>query len=246
MRIALRSDVGRSREINEDCGYVDPDLGLAILADGMGGHVAGEIASNLAVKMLAAHIADALHAGDTKDGSGTIEAILNRSIEEANQAIQARASEDPSLKGMGTTIVVAVSQGKAVHLAHVGDSRAYLFRGSSLRQVTQDHSLVAEMVAAGEISEKEARSHRLRSFLTRTLGNEPLVKADIQAIHWQDEDCLLLCSDGLTNMVEDQRIERILGRYTTDLDDACDELVRAANSGGGKDNITVILICPTL
>jgi protein phosphatase len=244
MRVALRTDVGRSRAINEDCAFADPDLGLAILADGMGGHAAGEIASNLAVKTLAGSVAVAVNSGIGEGRSESIESILSRSIEDANQTIRARALEDVNFKGMGTTVVVALSQGSSVHIAHVGDSRAYVMHEGRLRQITRDHSLVAEMVAAGEISEKEARSHRLRYVLTRTLGNEPVVQADVQEVRWQDEDCLMLCSDGLTNMIEDRRIEKILRRCGKNLERACEELVEAANSRGGGDNITVILACP--
>ena len=245
MKVAVRSDVGRSREINEDCAFADPDMGLAILADGMGGHLAGEVASDIAVKTLVAGVTVALHAGNAEGQEESIKSILSRCIGEANQTILARASEDMNLKGMGTTIVVALSQGDSVHIAHVGDSRAYVFREGTLRQITRDHSLVAEMVEAGDITEREARLHRLRSILTRTLGHEDIVQADVQSVSWESKDCLLLCSDGLTNMVEDRKIGKILGRYGRNLEGACEELVRAANSGGGKDNITVILACPS-
>ena len=244
MRVAVRTDVGRVREINEDCAFTDSEAGLAILADGMGGHLAGEVASGLAVETLAGCVLHALKEQKPEEEPEAIISILRQCIDEANRRVCERAAEDNNLKGMGTTIVVAVAKGKMIHIAHVGDSRAYLMRAGELRQVTRDHSLVQEMLSCGQISEREVATHPMRNVLTRALGNESEIQADVQALEWQDKDCLLLCSDGLTTMVEDSKIGKILGRYGSDLEAACDELIRAANSRGGKDNITVILACP--
>jgi protein phosphatase len=244
MRVAFRSDKGRVREINEDCAFAESQVGLAILADGMGGHLAGEVASSLAVETLAGSVLRSLKESKPDEEREPIGSLLSRSVDEANRTVFERAMQDNNLKGMGTTIVVALAEGDLVHIAHVGDSRAYLLREGELRQVTRDHSLVQQMLACGQISEKEAGVHPMRNVLTRALGNDPEVTPDIQALQWQQNDCLMLCSDGLTTMVDDRRIGKILGRYGTDLEKACDELIRAANSEGGKDNITVILACP--
>lgn len=244
MRFAELSDPGRKREVNEDCAFVDPENGLLVLADGMGGHMAGEIASALAVKAIVAHITRDLTVSSGIATSGFLAGILTDAISEANKLINERAAEDANLKGMGTTVVVALCRRHTAYLAHVGDSRAYLLRGDILRQMTHDHSLVAEMVAAGEISEKEARSHRLRSVLTRSLGNQSVVYAEVQEFSWDSGDCLLLCSDGLTNMIDDVKIEKTLDLHRKDLQRGCEALVKAANSNGGIDNITVILACP--
>jgi protein phosphatase len=244
MRVAVRSNLGRVREINEDCAFAESKTGLAILADGMGGHLAGEVASSLAVETLASCILQALKETKPEEEREPIASILSRSIDEANRIVFERASGNDNLKGMGTTIVVALAEGDLVHIAHVGDSRAYLLREGELRRITQDHSLVQEMLACGQISEKEAGVHPMRNVLTRALGNDSEVQAEVQVLHWRSNDCLMLCSDGLTTMVEDRKIGKILGRYGSDLEAACDGLIRAANSGGGKDNTTVILACP--
>ncbi len=240
MRTAALTDPGRCRAINEDSVYTDLERGLLILADGMGGHSAGEVASSLAVKTISALLAE------TPIPHGDEAARLSEAIERAHEAILAEAAGDADLSGMGTTAVVALVQPGVIHLAHVGDSRAYLLDGtdSSLRQLTRDHSLVAQMVDAGQITPKEARSHRLRNYLMRSLGAPGDHHADVQAVAWGPSDWLLLCSDGLTNMVDDAGIAKLLARAQGDLERACDLLTRAANGKGGKDNISVILACP--
>jgi serine/threonine protein phosphatase PrpC len=245
MKVALRSDVGITRKTNEDFAFARSEIGLAILADGMGGHLAGEVASRLAVETVATKMTEALKTAIGECAAESIHSMLARFTSDANRKLRERAAEDINLKGMGTTIVSALDGGDCVHIAHVGDSRAYLFRKGTLTQITRDHSLVSEMVASGEISAKAARSHRLRSVLTRALGADPEVQVEVQTLSWHAKDVLLLCSDGLTTMVEDRKIGKILGRFEFNLEAACDELVRAANSGGGKDNVTVILACPT-
>jgi len=243
MRAAARTDLGLCREINEDRVFADPERDLLILADGMGGHSAGEVASSLAVSAIAAYLAEAPNGGLDTEG---IAALLTRAVERAHEAILAKAAGDPDLRGMGTTVVLALSRPGVLHIAHVGDSRAYLFdsRKRSLRQLTRDHSLVAQMVEAGQITPKEARSHRLRNYLMRSLGSSAPLEVDAQAVPWGPGDCLLLCSDGLTNMVDDRGIEKLLVRSAGDLDGGCRALVAAANAKGGKDNISVILACP--
>ncbi len=244
MRAAVRTDVGRVRESNEDCAFVDTDLGLLIVADGMGGHAAGEVASSIAMEVTTSFLRESLPNGDSKPEPIEIRSLLFQAIAQAGHAIQVRAAGDSALTGMGTTIVLALSRGGLLHIAHVGDSRAYLMREGSLRQLTSDHSVVAEMIRAGEITPKEARAHRRRNILSRCLGGESIPQVDVQAIPWSNGDCLLLCSDGLNTMVEDRKIEKMLARCRADLEHACEALVKAANSKGGKDNISVILACP--
>jgi len=235
--------VGRMRESNQDCVFSAPDVGLIVVADGMGGHAGGEVASDVAVATIVAVLKDNLSQLNGGGDSAEICSALTRAFERANEEILARVSEDPDLKGMGTTVVLALEQHGTLHVAHVGDSRAYLFQERVLRRLTNDHSLVAEMVHAGEISTREARNHRLRNYLTRSLG-QALPQAELQTAAWSSGDYLLLCSDGLTSMVDDRKIEKLLARYCTDLERACEELVDAANSKGGKDNISVVVACP--
>ncbi len=206
----------------------------------MGGHAAGEVASSIAVEVITSFLNEALPNGDGIE----IRSGLLQAIAQASHAIQIRAAEDSSLTGMGTTVVVVLVRGGLLHIAHIGDSRAYLMREGSLRQLTSDHSVVAEMTRAGVITPTEAHNHHLGNILSRCLGAESIPQVDIQAIPWGNQDCLLLCSDGLNNMVDDREIETILASYHANLEHACEALVEAANSKGGKDNISVILACP--
>ncbi len=244
MRAAVRTDVGRTPAINEDCAFVDTDLGLLMVADGMGGHAAGEVASAIAVDVITSFLREALSNEDGKPEPVGIRSLLFQTIARANRAIQVQAAADSALTGMGTTIVLALSRGGLLHIAHVGDSRAYLMRAGALRQLTRDHSVVAEMIRAGEITPKQARVHRLRNILSSCLGGEDVPQVDVQAVPWGNGDYLLLCSDGLNNMVEDRDIEKMLASCGADLEHACEALVKAANSKGGTDNISVILACP--
>ncbi|MGB8260974.1 MAG: Stp1/IreP family PP2C-type Ser/Thr phosphatase [Terracidiphilus sp.] len=241
MKVAGLTDVGRKRQGNEDCFWADEASGLLVLADGMGGHAAGEVASDLAVRTVAVLM------GAPMEDSGDPDAVSERmaqAIAAANRRIVQAAAADSTLKGMGTTIVVAVCGPERVHLAHVGDSRAYLLHDGALRLLTRDHSLVAEMVTAGEITEQEAQNHPLRSVLSRSLGQPSDAKPDLAVVDWEPGDRLLLCSDGLTNMVDDEMLEAILRFHGNDLAAACQQLVAAANAGGGLDNITAIVVAP--
>jgi serine/threonine protein phosphatase PrpC len=235
MRLAVvaRSDVGRIRAGNEDAFLVDDagiDAGDAVrvvaVADGMGGHQAGEVASATAI----AALVDGLRHGETVGGA----------IESANAAVFATAAGDAALRGMGTTMTVAVLEGDAVTIGHVGDSRAYLLRDEELRQLTTDHSVVAELIAAGEITEAEAQSDPRRSMITRALGIDADVQVDVLDVELRPGDRLLLCSDGLTTMVRDDDIADVL-RGEVDPRDAAEGLIDAANMAGGADNITVVV-----
>jgi PPM family protein phosphatase len=228
-RYASRTDPGRKRRHNEDSFVVQPPL--FAIADGMGGAQAGEIASALA--------AGALAEASTNGGG---EPRVVELIQEANRRVHHRASTDPATTGMGTTITVAVVEDDGtVTFGHVGDSRAYRLRNDRLEQITDDHSLVAELVRRGELSPAEAEVHPQRSVITRALGTDPDVDVDAFSIRPEPGDLYLICSDGLSDMVTGETIEKIVREHRDDLDEAARALVRAANQGGGDDNITAVL-----
>ena len=228
-RYASRTDPGRKRRHNEDSFVVQPPL--FAIADGMGGAQAGEIASALAAGALAEASAN---------GGG--EPRVVELIQEANRRVHHRASTDPATTGMGTTITVAIVEDDGmVTFGHVGDSRAYRLRNDRLEQITDDHSLVAELVRRGELSPAEAEVHPQRSVITRALGTDPDVDVDAFSIRPEPGDLYLICSDGLSDMVTGETIEKIVREHRDDLDEAARALVRAANQGGGDDNITAVL-----
>ena len=239
---AVATDTGRKRRRNEDTYVVAPPL--FAVADGMGGAQAGEVASQLAASALTS-------AGATPSGASPLGrqhvhpglAGLERVdalIQEANRRIYDRASSDPSASGMGTTMTVALVEGMTVAIGHVGDSRAYLVRGQTMEQLTEDHSLVNELLKSGKLSAEEAQVHPQRSVITRAVGTDPDVDVDAFAIEAEDGDVFLLCSDGLTDMVEDEEILELVYRDRDNLERAVKALVAAANRGGGEDNITAV------
>jgi len=225
---AVASDTGRRRRRNEDNYVVAPPL--FAVADGMGGAQAGEVASKLA--------ASALEAGGSQE-LGALERV-DALIQEANRRIYDRASTDPTASGMGTTMTVAIVEGMTVVIGHVGDSRAYLVRGDSMEQLTEDHSLVNELLKSGKLSEEEAHVHPQRSVITRAVGTDPDVDVDAFAIEAEDGDVFLICSDGLTDMVEDVDILELVDTNRDDLEKAVRSLVQFANKEGGEDNITAV------
>ncbi len=226
-RTASLTDTGRKRRHNEDAYVSEPPL--FAVADGMGGAQAGELASSLAAAALRE---------DSAGGSG--EERVDALIKEANRRVYQRQSEDAAASGMGTTMTVALVEDGIVAIGHVGDSRAYLIRGRSLEQLTEDHSLVAELVRSGKLSPEEAEGHPQRSVITRALGTDPDVDVDTFSVETKPGDLFLLCSDGLTSMVDDETILTEVERNRGDLPRAAKALVRAANRGGGEDNITVV------
>jgi len=226
---SAHTDTGRRRRRNEDAFLCEPPL--FAVADGMGGAQAGEVASRLAAESLREQ-----ELGNLSALEQTVELIR-----EANRRVYAYSSENASTRGMGTTMTVALVEGSVVTIGHVGDSRAYLLRDDQLTQLTQDHSLVAELVRSGRLSPKEAESHPRRSVITRALGTDSDVEVDVFSLRAQDGDLFLLCSDGLTSMVSDEGIARLLVTARADLDDAGKKLIAAANQAGGEDNITVVL-----
>ncbi len=223
LRVGVATDIGRVREKNEDSYLVEEPL--FAVADGMGGHKGGDVASQLALETI----------------EGEPAADLGQRLRDANAAVFERSQSDRSVTGMGTTVTAVVVEGTSALFAHVGDSRAYLLRAGDLRQLTDDHTLVARMVKTGEITEAEAEVHPHRSVLTRALGTEPDVIVDEFDVALTDGDRLLLCSDGLTGMVTEEQIVAILSA-APDPQDAANRLVRAANRAGGVDNITVVVI----
>jgi protein phosphatase len=239
MKAVAVTDVGRVRPANEDAALADPAAGILIVADGMGGHAAGEVASSIAAGAIAEFLREAL------PGTGPLvmEAprLLRLAVQRADEAVRARAAADAACRGMGTTVVVALCRGEEVAVAHAGDSRAYALRRGRLERLTQDHSLVARLVFSGSITPAEARTHHLRNVITRGLGVEGNSEPEVQLFDWTRGDELLLCTDGLTGMVEDDEIERILITSGPDLDAAARTLIERANQGGGTDNISAVV-----
>jgi PPM family protein phosphatase len=220
------SHPGRRRRRNEDAWVCHPPL--FAVADGMGGARGGEIASRVAAEAL----------GESVDGSG--EARVVALIQEANRQVYERAREDSGASGMGTTITVALFENGIVSIGHVGDSRAYLIRDRKVDQLTEDHSLVAELVRTGRLSPEEAETHPQRSVITRALGTDPDVDVDVFSVEAKPGDLFLICSDGLTAMVDDAAILDTVERQRDDLDAVAKQLIAAANRSGGEDNITVV------
>jgi serine/threonine protein phosphatase PrpC len=223
------TDPGRKRRRNEDSFVIDPPL--FAVADGMGGAQAGEVASRLAAAAFRE-----FHDADELDPEERLAAI----IQEANRRIYERAAGDTEVSGMGTTITAALVAADALVLGHVGDSRAYRLRGGKFEQLTDDHSLVADLVRSGRITPEEADAHPQRSVITRALGTDREVDVDTFTVPAESDDLFLICSDGLTTMVDDEEIRDLVTR-ASDLEQAGKGLVKAANKAGGEDNITVVL-----
>jgi protein phosphatase len=251
------TDVGRKRTSNEDSFAIAEPQRLFVVADGMGGHAAGEVASRLAVDSIARHIS-----GSDPRNEPTVPAsfrspgpeeaalpaparrVLN-AIRLANQEIVRSIRKNTAQRGMGTTVVAAHLVANRAFIGSVGDSRAYLVRGGAIRQLTSDHTFVNEQVRLGTLTASEARHHPARNILTRAVGSQDDVQADLIEQDLQPNDMLLLCSDGLTGMLEDDDILRTLATHTDDLPAACRALVDLANSRGGDDNVTVVLVKTT-
>jgi protein phosphatase len=226
-RVAAVTDPGRTRRHNEDSYVIEPPL--FAIADGMGGAQAGEVASRLATAALK----------EGQPGAGG-ELRISDLIQEANRRVYDRSSSDPNTSGMGTTITVALVGDDHVSFGHVGDSRAYLIRDAQMEQLTEDHSLVNELLKTGKLSREEAETHPQRSVITRALGTDPDVDVDTFSVQTATGDLFLLCSDGLTDMVSEESILDVVERNRGDIDAALRALVKEANRGGGQDNITVV------
>jgi len=230
-RSTVATHTGRKRRHNEDAYVLQPPL--FAIADGMGGARAGEVASSLATAALQSGEVDG-----NGNGSGNDRVIAL--IQAANRSVYERSSQDAEVAGMGTTMTVALVEDATVTFGHVGDSRAYVLRDGELEQLTDDHSLVAELVRGGKLSAEEAEHHPQRSVITRALGTDPDVDVDTFTIDAENGDVFVLCSDGLTDMVGDDEIGEVLAASRENLKEAAEELVRRANKAGGQDNITVV------
>ena len=250
MKIAFKavSDVGRKRKGNEDSLVTNPEQRLFVVADGMGGHAAGEIASKVAVDSINEFVC--LTSGDQEITwpfglDDTISYDGNRlktAVRFANRKVLEATKEKTEYEGMATTVAAVLVDGASANLGHVGDSRIYLFRGGELSQLTSDHSWVNEQLQNGIISAEQARTHPLRNVVTRALGGKADLQVDMQTHAIAPGDELVLCSDGLTTMVPDEHIARILNDAGSDFEGAAENLVAEANARGGEDNITVIVL----
>ncbi len=234
------TDVGRRRDKNEDALLVAPALGAYAVADGMGGHAAGEVASGLAIEALR----EALETNGSPEpeDEGVVLRRLESAVHEANRRIWESIERHEDRRGMGTTLVAMLVLGSRAVLAHVGDSRAYVLRSGGLARLTSDHSWVAEQVKLGLLSDDDARRHPMRNIVTRALGSRPDIAMDTAVLGFREGDVVLLCSDGLNSMLTDAEIAEILGTPGAGPEAICRRLVAEANARGGDDNITVVVL----
>jgi PPM family protein phosphatase len=245
--VGAKSDVGLKRSHNEDSLCLEPQMGLFVVCDGMGGHNAGEVASNLASDVVRTYVREQRHQGDPAQAGGydpQFSSSTNRlasAIRLANETVYRAAMSRSDHEGMGTTIVAALLEGPVVSIAHVGDSRAYLVRGGVLAQLTEDHSLVAEQVRRGLLTEEEAEYSPQQNIITRAIGIEATIEVTLNELTLIPGDCFLLCSDGLTKGVRAAQILNAI-QAAPDPQAASDQLVTLANQAGGEDNTTVIVI----
>lgn len=236
------SDVGRRRDNNQDRFLVDTERGVFAIADGMGGHAAGEVASNIAIEALAESLGIV---ADDADGPNGVEAAgreLAAAFHEGNRRICESVLTHGEWRGMGTTIVALLALGDRAVIGHVGDSRAYRLRDGELSLITDDHSWVGEQVRMGLLTETEARRHPMRNIVTRAMGNRPEVDVELTETELRPGDVYLLCSDGLNSMLNDDEIRETLAAHEVDPREACQALVERANARGGEDNISVIVL----
>jgi PPM family protein phosphatase len=240
------TDVGKVREHNEDTIGVDVDIGLLVLADGMGGYNAGEVASGIAVKTIMSLVKEAyehqdLTAPDPETGLTRPSIILRDAIARANKIIHQTAKTQPQCEGMGTTVVACIFYDNRVSVAHVGDSRLYRLRSNRYEQVTLDHSLLQELVDRGFYSPAEAQRATNKNYVTRALGVEPTVDVEIHEYPVHKGDYYLLCSDGLSDMVEDDDIHLTISTFGVNLETTARQLIQLSNDNGGRDNISIVL-----
>jgi serine/threonine protein phosphatase PrpC len=241
------TDTGRVREHNEDTFGTDADIGLVVLADGMGGYKAGEVASGITVRTVMSLLKDALDREDLsrhdkESGLSRPGILLRDAIQRANKIITQTARTQANCEGMGTTVVAGLFFDDKLTVAHVGDSRLYRMRGAKLEQVTQDHSLLRELVARGFYTPAEAQRATAKNYVTRALGVEQTVEVEITEVPVQKDDLYLLCSDGLSDMVEDDDIELTISTFGANLEALARQLVLLSNDNGGRDNVSIVLV----
>lgn len=248
LQSASLTDPGRVRDHNEDCIESRPEIGLFVLADGMGGYNAGEVASGMATSLISDGMQDSWNPVEIARGTSRDEAkalsekLIREHIGRANNAIFTTSQNNPECAGMGTTLVVCLFFDNFVSVAHIGDSRLYRLRGDTMEQVTRDHSLLQEQLDSGLITPEEAKLSQNKNLVTRALGIDPSVDAEIHVYETQPDDLFVLCSDGLSDMVEDEEIRLTLITLKTNPNLTVQQLVQAANDNGGRDNISAMLI----
>ena len=241
------TDVGKVRDHNEDAIGSQPEIGLWVLADGMGGYNAGEVASGIAVKTIIDLVTQACKRekrGEVESGTGYMRQtiVLRDAVHRANKVINQTAQSQPQCEGMGTTLVASLFYDNRVSIAHVGDSRMYRLRGNRFEQITMDHSLLQELVDRGFYSQEEAQRSTNRNYVTRALGVETNVEVEVQEIDVQKGDYFLMCSDGLPDMVEDEDIHLTISTFSNDVRTVGEQLIKLTNDNGGRDNVSVILV----
>lgn len=246
LHLVGETDTGKVREHNEDMIAFDADIGLLVLADGMGGYNAGEVASGIAVKTIVNLVRESveredLRNSDRESGMSRPSIILRDAIHRANKIIYQTARTQPQCEGMGTTVVSALFFDNKVAIAHVGDSRLYRLRGDKFEQVTMDHSLLQELVDRGFYSPEEAQRAANKNYVTRALGVEPNVDVELQEVPVQRGDFYVLCSDGLSDMVEDDDIHLTISTFSANLDTVAKQLIQLTNDNGGRDNVSVVM-----
>jgi protein phosphatase len=247
LEITSHTDPGMVRSHNEDSIALIADKGLVVLADGMGGYNAGEVASGMATTVLTTELRQLLeehppHEVDPKSGRKAAMKMLQEQVAKTNTSIYQAAQRQPQYAGMGTTLVVALFYDNKIMVAHIGDSRVYRMRGDEFGQVTKDHSLLQQQIDAGMLTKEQAKHSSNKNLVTRALGIDPFVEAEIREYDTQPGDIYLLCSDGLSDMVSDEDIGMALQALGANLNLAAQQLVQMANDNGGRDNVSVILI----
>ena len=247
LEIVLRTDPGMVRGHNEDAVFANPNQGFVILADGMGGYNAGEVASGMATMLLSTELETAFaakppHEIDRASGESLARRYILDKMAMTNSAIYKTAESQPQYAGMGTTLVMALFYDDQVTVAHIGDSRLYRLRGETFTAITRDHSLLQEQIDSGMISVEEAKFSQNKNLVTRALGVDPEVETEIHDYPVLPGDIYLLCSDGLNDMVEDEEIQLTLQMLAANLELAATQLIQMANDNGGRDNVSVILV----
>jgi PPM family protein phosphatase len=246
VRLVGETDIGKVREHNEDTIAYDPEIGLLVVADGMGGYNAGEVASGIAVKTIVNLVRESveredMRSPDPETGMSRSAIILRDAIHRANKIIYQTARTQPQCEGMGTTVVSSLFFDNKVAIAHVGDSRMYRLRSDKFEQVTMDHSLLQELVDRGFYSAEEAQRAANKNYVTRALGVEPNVEVEVQEVPVHKGDFYILCSDGLSDMVEDDDIHLTISTFGDNLDTVAKQLIQLSNDNGGRDNVSVVM-----
>lgn len=240
MKAEFLTDIGKVRSQNEDSGgvfYNKSNQILAIVADGMGGHAGGDVASQIATNL----IQEKWQQVTEFKGADDLEKWIGETVSKANALVFQEAQEKPHLEGMGTTVVLAVCTEEYITIAHLGDSRCYIYSDEKLKQLTEDHSYINELIRAGQITPEDAAYHPRKNVISRALGTEANVKCEIQTILWEQGDKLLLCSDGLTDKVNDEELESLLSKERP-LNEIGEKMIELANERGGEDNISLVII----